>query len=142
MVGNPAVWLRLVRSNNTFFAYYTLTASAPTPANWILIGSHTTTMTSAAMAGVVACSHDNTMLANTSFTGVFVSPPTPPTISTVSDQVISENTSTSALPVTLGDALVTGNNLVLTASSSNTNLVPNSTTNIIFGGSGNFLSRS
>ena len=68
------------------------------------------------------------------FTGVAVSPPMPPTISSVPDQTISEGTSTQVLPVTLGDSLVPANNLVLTASSSNTNLVPNS--NIALGGSG------
>ena len=131
---NPAVWLRLVRSNNTFYAYYSTIASAPTPANWILIGSHTTALANAAVVGVVDCSHDNAKLANTAFTGVSVSPPTPPTISPVPDQVIAENTSTPVLAVTLGDALVTGNNLVLTASSANTNLVSNA--NIVLGGGG------
>jgi hypothetical protein len=136
VVTNPAIWLRLVRSNNTFTAYYANTISPPTPANWILIGSPTTTMANAAFAGVVVCSHDNTKLANTTFTGVSVSPPTPPTLSSVADQVINENTSVGLLFVTLGDALVTGNNLALMASCSNTNLVPNA--NIALGGSGNF----
>jgi regulation of enolase protein 1 (concanavalin A-like superfamily) len=135
LVLNPAIWFRLVRSNNTFTAWYATSVSPPTPANWILISAHTTTIATAAFAGVVVCSHDNTKLANATFTGVSVSPPTPPTISTVADQVINENTSTGPLSVTLGDALVTGNNLLLTASSSNTNLIPN--TNIILGGSGN-----
>ena len=138
IVVSPAVWFRLVRSNNTFFVYYTATTGVPTPANWVLVGSHTTTMASAAVVGLVDCSHDNTKLANTSFTSVSFSPPTPPTISAVSDQVIAENASTVPLSVTLGDAWVTGNSLVLTASSSNTNLVPNTNTNIILGGSGNF----
>jgi len=136
VVTNPAVWLRLVRSNNTFTAWYAGTVSPPTPASWILIGSHATAIANAAFAGVVACSHDNTKLANTAFTGVAVAPPTPPTISAVADQVINENTSTLPLPVTLGDALVTGDNLVLTASASDTNLVPS--VNIVLGGSGNF----
>ena len=135
---NPAVWFRLVRSNNTFFAYYSSIASPPTPANWVLIGAHTTTMANSAVVGIVDCSHDNTKLANTTFTGVAVSPPTPPTLSAVADQVIAENTSTLPLSVTLGDALVPGNNLVLTASSSNPGLIPNSSTNLILGGSGNF----
>lgn len=133
---NPAVWFRLVRSNNTFTAWYATTISAPTPASWILIGSHTTAIASSADAGLAVCSHDNTRLANATFTSVAVSPPTPPTISTVPDQVISQNTSTAVLPVTLGDSLVTGNNLTLTASSSNTNLIPNP--DIVLGGSGNY----
>ena len=133
---NPAVWLRLVRSNNTFTAWYASTAGAPTPANWILIGSHTTALAGTAAVGLVDCSHNNARIANTTFTGVTVSPPTPPTISFVPDQVIAENTTSDYLPVTLGDALVPPNNLVLTANSSNPNLIPNA--NIAIGGSGAF----
>jgi hypothetical protein len=61
----PPVWFRLVRSNDTFTAYYGNTISPPTPASWMLIGSHTTAVASSAFVGVVACSHDNTKLPNT-----------------------------------------------------------------------------
>ncbi|MGO8927924.1 MAG: LamG-like jellyroll fold domain-containing protein [Limisphaerales bacterium] len=134
IVTNPAVWLRLVRSNNTFYAYYTPVSSPPTAANWILIGTHTTTLPNSAVAGLVVCSHNNILLANATFAGVLLSPPTPPTISSVSSQYINQNTATAPLAVTIGDALVNASNLVLTASSSNTNLVPNA--NIWLGGSG------
>ena len=133
---NPPVWLRLVRSNNTFTAYYATTVSPPVPAVWIILGCHTTAIANTAAIGMVNCSHDNTKLANATFTGVSVSPPTPPTMTIVPDQMINENTSTPVLSVTIGDSLMMGNNLVLTASSSNTNLVPDA--NIILGGSGNF----
>ena len=132
---NPAVWFRLVRSNNTFTAYYATTISPPTPATWITIGTHTTSLASAALAGVVVCAHNNSKLANTVFTGVSVSPPTPPAISTTANQVISENTATPVLPVIMSDSLVLGNSLTLSGSSSNTNLIPNA--NLSFGGSGN-----
>ena len=135
---NPAVWLRLVRSNNTFTAWYATVAGVPTSANWSLIGSHPTLLANTAAVGLVACAHNNARIANAMFTGVNVSPPTPPTISFVPDQVIAENTTTDYLPVTLGDALVTANNLVLTASSSNPNLIPN--TNIALGGTASFRS--
>ena len=136
VVVNPAVWFRLVRSNNTFYAYYSTVVSSPPATLWTLIGSHTTSMANAALAGVVACSHDNTKLANTTFASVSVSPPTPPTITAVPDQVTNENLSTPVLQVTIGDSIVVPNNLTLTASSSNTNLVPNA--NIVLGGSGAF----
>jgi hypothetical protein len=132
---NPAVWLRLTRSNNTFTAWYATSASPPPPAVWILIGTHTTTIANAAFAGLAVCSHNPNRLANAIFASVTISPPTPPTISSVADQVINENTATAVLPVTLGDALVTGSNLVLTASSSSPLLVPNA--NLTLGGSGN-----
>jgi len=136
LAANPAVWFRLVRSNNTFTAYYATTISPPTPATWITIGTHTTSLASAALAGVVACAHNNAKLANTTFASVAVSSPTPPAISVTANQIIGENTATPVLPVTIGDSLVTGNNLTLAGSSSNTNLIPNA--NLSFGGSGNY----
>ncbi|MES2924918.1 MAG: LamG-like jellyroll fold domain-containing protein [Verrucomicrobiota bacterium] len=131
---NPAAWLRLTRNGNTITAYYATTVGMPAAENWILIGSHTTNLTNSARAGLVACAHDHLELANTTFTDVTVSSPVPPTISSVSNQTIPENTSTPILPVTLGDAFVPANNLVLTATSSATSLVPDA--NIALGGSG------
>ena len=58
----------------------------------------------------------------------------PPTISMIGDQTTPENTPTSAIPFTVGDAETPVGNLTLTASSSNTSLVP--VANITFGGSG------
>ncbi|CAG7628791.1 tandem-95 repeat protein [Paenibacillus allorhizosphaerae] len=57
-----------------------------------------------------------------------------PTISTVADQNIDEDSSTAVLPVTVGDIDNAAGSLTLTASSSNTTLVPNA--NIVIGGSG------
>lgn len=135
---NPAVWLRLVRSNDTFYAYYSPLAIAPSAANWILIGSHTTVINSSAAAGLVTCSHNNSLLANASFTGVSLTAPMPPTISSIASQTIAQNTSTPTLLVTVGDALVPANDLVLTASSSDTNLIPDSASNIELSGNGTF----
>ena len=58
----------------------------------------------------------------------------PPTISMIADQTTTENTPTSAIPFTVGDAETAAGSLTLTASSSNTSLVP--IANITFGGSG------
>ena len=57
----------------------------------------------------------------------------PPAISGIADQTINEDTKTVALVFTIGDAETPATNLVLSVSSSNTNLV--SVTNIVFGGS-------
>jgi gliding motility-associated-like protein len=57
-----------------------------------------------------------------------------PTISTIADQTIDEDLSTSALAMTVGDVDNPVNSLTLTGSSDNTSLVPNA--NIVFGGSG------
>jgi hypothetical protein len=59
---------------------------------------------------------------------------TPPTISLIPDQTISKNQSTLPLPVVIGDLETLAGNLVLTASTSSTNLVPLS--QIVFGGIG------
>ena len=58
----------------------------------------------------------------------------PPTISMISDQTTAENTPTNAIPFTVGDGETAPGSLTLTASSSNTSLVP--VANISFGGSG------
>jgi hypothetical protein len=57
----------------------------------------------------------------------------PPTISSIPDQVTPVNTTTPAIPFTIGDAQTAASNLVLTVTSSNPALVP--TNNIVFGGS-------
>ena len=57
-----------------------------------------------------------------------------PTISTVSDTVIAENTSTDVLAFTVSDVETAAGSLFVTAQSSNTTLVP--TANILLGGTG------
>lgn len=57
-----------------------------------------------------------------------------PTITSISDQTINENTTTTALPFNIGDAETATSSLTLSASSSNPGVVPVS--GIVFGGSG------
>jgi len=57
-----------------------------------------------------------------------------PTISSISDQIIPENTQTGVLPFTIGDVETPAASLMLTPVSSNTVLVSNS--NVVLGGSG------
>jgi uncharacterized repeat protein (TIGR01451 family) len=57
-----------------------------------------------------------------------------PTITSIADQTIVEDTSTAALPFTIGDVGTPAASLTLAAASSNPALVPNS--GIVFGGSG------
>lgn len=59
---------------------------------------------------------------------------TAPTISDIAAQTINQGGGTGAIAFTVGDAQTTAGLLTLSASSSNTTLVPN--TNIVFGGSG------
>ncbi|MDQ6788078.1 MAG: putative Ig domain-containing protein [Acidobacteriota bacterium] len=60
----------------------------------------------------------------------------PPTISDITDRTINSNASTGAISFTVGDAETPASNLVVTATSSNTTLVPNAPSNITLGGSG------
>ncbi len=57
-----------------------------------------------------------------------------PTVSNVSNQSTDEDTPTGAIPFTVGDIETPAGSLVVTATSSNTGLVPNA--NIVLGGSG------
>ncbi len=60
----------------------------------------------------------------------------PPTISDVGSQTIDEDSTTGALPFTVGDAETPAANLIVSASSSNTALIPNQIANLQLGGSG------
>ena len=57
-----------------------------------------------------------------------------PTVSAIPNQITTEDTSTAAIPFTVGDSVTPASLLVLSALSSNTNLVP--TSRIVFDGSG------
>jgi hypothetical protein len=58
-----------------------------------------------------------------------------PAISNVTDKSVAEDTSTGAIPFTVGDGQTAGGSLTVTRSSSNTSLVP--LANVVLGGSGN-----
>lgn len=77
---------------------------------------------------------DGTADASTSFVLSVNDVNDPPTISAISDQTTTENTSTSAIPFTINDAETPAANLTVTGASSNAALVP--VANISFGGSG------
>ncbi len=61
-------------------------------------------------------------------------PDNPPTLSNLSDLATDEDTSTTPIPFTIGDAETLADALTVSAASSNTNLV--STASLLFGGSG------
>jgi len=56
----------------------------------------------------------------------------PPTITMIADQVINEDASTGPLPFTIGDAETAAGALIVTATSSNTTIIPNA--NLVLGG--------
>jgi hypothetical protein len=59
---------------------------------------------------------------------------TPPTISTIVDRSVASGSSTPAIPFIIGDAATPAASLIVSASTSNANLVP--VGSIVFGGSG------
>ncbi|WP_437205752.1 sugar-binding protein [Planctomicrobium sp. SH664] len=61
---------------------------------------------------------------------------TAPTISDITNRTINEDSSTGAISFTIGDAQTAPGSLIVTASSSNTTLVPNNPINLVLGGSG------
>jgi hypothetical protein len=65
---NPK-WVRLVRSGNTFSAYYASTSGTPTSSDWVLIGSHTLAM-AAPTAGLAVDANTNSALTTATFTNV------------------------------------------------------------------------
>jgi hypothetical protein len=66
-----ANWLKLVKSGTTFTAYYATTVGTPSAANWVLIGTHTTTFThSTYLGGMAVTAHNNGLLNTSVFSGL------------------------------------------------------------------------
>jgi hypothetical protein len=68
--GGPK-WVKIVRSGDTFTAYYAETTGTPMDSDWIAIGSRTVTMSSAT-AGLAVTAGDNTALCTSTFTNVSI----------------------------------------------------------------------
>ena len=77
---------------------------------------------------------DGTLTSTTSFLLSVTPANAAPTISHVTNQIIDEDTATAALAFTVGDAETPAASLTVSASSSDTTLVPNA--NIVLGGTG------
>ncbi len=88
-----------------------------------------------ALAAYDATGQTAATVAQSTTTSYSLGPPnTAPTITTIANQSIPQNTATSALAFTIGDAEAAASSLTMSGSSSDTTLVPNA--NITFGGSG------
>jgi glucose/arabinose dehydrogenase len=77
---------------------------------------------------------DGTFTASDTFTLTVNAVNTPPTISNIADQNVSEDAATGPISFTIGDAQTAAASLTVSGSSSNPALVPNA--NLVFGGSG------
>jgi hypothetical protein len=65
-----ANWLELVKTGNSYSAYYATTAGTPSANNWILIATHTTSFTNTTfLGGLAVTSHNNGVLGTAVFSG-------------------------------------------------------------------------
>jgi hypothetical protein len=110
-------------------------------ANIVFGGSganRTVTVTPAAgqtgTATITVTVSDSQLNTPTSFQLTVNSSNTAPTITTIANQTVNEDSATSALAFTVGDAETAAGSLTVSGTSSNTSLVPNA--NIVFGGTG------
>ncbi|MEO5916349.1 MAG: LamG-like jellyroll fold domain-containing protein [Luteolibacter sp.] len=70
-------WLQLVRSGNTFTAFYSTLATTPTAADWISLGSHNTTLGTSPLAGLAVCANHATELRTATFSNFSITQPSP-----------------------------------------------------------------
>jgi regulation of enolase protein 1 (concanavalin A-like superfamily) len=68
-IGYPPIWLKLVRSGNTVYAY-----RSPNGIGWYLAGTQTLALPTSVKVGLAVTSHDNTTLATATFANVAVTP--------------------------------------------------------------------
>ena len=134
-----------VGDSDTALTILTLSGNSSNPtlvpnANIVFGGSganRTVTVTPVAAqvgtATITVTVSDGSASTNRSF-AITVVPNTPPTISSIPNQVIAEYSATPPVPFVIGDAETPATSLVLSKSSSNPTLVP--INNIVFGGSG------
>jgi len=64
-------WLELVKSGNTFTAYYATTTGTPASTDWVLLATHTTVFSSPTyLGGLAVCSHNTGQLNTTVFSNL------------------------------------------------------------------------
>ena len=99
----PPEWVKLVRSGNSFTAFYATTSGTPTASDWIQIGTaETVAMNTTAQAGLAVTSHANGTLCTGTFTGVQVIQATTPTVATAAAAAPSPVTGTNTALSVLG----------------------------------------
>lgn len=143
-VSTPVVWTLSVNApDNEFFTVAaTSSNSGLIPSGSIVVTgvgtNRTVTMTpvsgASGSATVTITVDDGRFTATHALTYTVPAQNTPPTITTVANQSIAQNTSTAALAFTVGDAETSASALTVRAVSSNTTLLP--TSNIAISGSG------
>ncbi len=144
-------WVKLVRSGNSFSAFYAKTTGTPTATDWIAVGtSQTIAMSSTAQVGLAVTSHNNGTLCTSTFTGVQVIQGQP-TVATQAAATPSPVTATTTNLSVLGADAGGEANLTYTWSTTGTppapvvfsangsNVAKNTTATFIRAGTYNFL---
>jgi hypothetical protein len=66
-------WLELIKTGNTFTAYYATTTGTPGATDWMFVASHATTFTNSTfLAGLAVTAHNNSLLNTTVFSQLSV----------------------------------------------------------------------
>ncbi|HSH92865.1 MAG TPA: hypothetical protein VK968_01830, partial [Roseimicrobium sp.] len=99
-IAAPA-WVKLVRTGNSFTAFYATTSGTPTSADWIQVGTaQTIAMGNNVHAGLALTSHNNGTVCTATFTNVQVNQT--PTVATVASATPSVVTGTTTALSALG----------------------------------------
>ena len=70
-------WLKLVRSGNTFTAFYATGSGSPAAENWISLGSHATTLVASPLVGLAVTSRNAPQVGTSNFGSFGIFPSTP-----------------------------------------------------------------
>ncbi len=99
----PPEWVKLVRSGNSFTAFYATTSATPTASDWIQIGTaETIAMNTTAQAGMAVTSDVTGILCTGAFSGLQLTQATTPTVATAAAAAPSPATGTNTALSVLG----------------------------------------
>ncbi len=99
----PPIWLKLVRSGNTFSAFCATTSGTPAASDWVQFApTQTIAMNSSAQGGLAVTSHVNGTPATGSFSGVYLGQVAAPTIASAAAATPNPTAGTNAALSVLG----------------------------------------
>ncbi len=70
-------WLKMTRASNSFTAFYATVAGTPAESDWIVLGSQTTALAAAPLAGLAVTSRTTGQVATATFANLSISPTRP-----------------------------------------------------------------
>ena len=107
-------WVELVRSGNSFTAFYATTTAAPSASDWIQIGTaQTIAMSSTADVGLAVTSHTPGTLCTGTFSQVAVAPPAPSTVAFQVNDGLVQRSMVSGIRLTFDESVTLAADAVL-----------------------------